>query len=66
MKFLKLWDLSGYSERIMSNPNPSNFLGGGEGGSTPKKFRRVCMEFSKHNWATISETIRPEMLIFGK
>ena len=24
------------------------------------------MEFSKHNWATISETIFPEMLIFGK
>ena len=23
------------------------------------------MEFSKHNWATISETICPEMLIFG-
>ena len=35
-------------------------------GSTPKKFRRVCIEFSKHNWATISETICPEMLIFGK
>ena len=32
----------------------------------PKKFRRVCMEFSKHNWATISETICPKMLIFGK
>ena len=31
-----------------------------------KKFRSVCMEFSKHNWATISETICPEMLIFGK
>ena len=25
-------------------------------GSTQKKFRRVCMEFSKHNWATISNT----------
>ena len=24
------------------------------------------MEFSKHNWATISETIGPEMLIVGK
>ena len=24
------------------------------------------MDFSKHNWATISETICPEMLIFGK
>ena len=34
-------------------------------GSTQKKFRRVCMEFSKHNWAMISETICPEMLIFG-
>ena len=31
----------------------------------PKKFRKVCMEFSKHNWAKISETICPEMLIFG-
>ena len=34
--------------------------------STQKTFRRVCMEFSKHHWATISETICPEMLIFGK
>ena len=24
------------------------------------------MEFCKHNWATISETICPQMLIFGK
>ena len=24
------------------------------------------MEFSKHNWATILETICPEMFIFGK
>ena len=24
------------------------------------------MEFSKYNWATISETICPKMLIFGK
>ena len=24
------------------------------------------MEFSEYNWATISETICPEMLIFGK
>ena len=36
------------------------------GGSTQKKIRRVCMGFSKHNWATISGTICPEMLIFGK
>ena len=35
-------------------------------GLTPKKIRRVCMEFSEYNWATISETICPEMLIFGK
>ena len=34
--------------------------------STLQKIRRVCMEFSKHNWGTISETICPEMLIFGK
>ena len=31
-----------------------------------KKFRRVCMEFFKHKWATISETICHEMLIFGE
>ena len=31
-----------------------------------KKIRRVCMEFSEYNWATISETICREMLIFGK
>ena len=42
-------------------PNPSIFFS-----VDPKKFRRVCMEFSKHNWATISETICSEMLIFGK
>ena len=24
------------------------------------------MEFSKHNWVTISETSCPEMIIFGK
>ena len=35
-------------------------------GSIQKKFRRVCMEFSQDVWATISETICPEMLIFGK
>ena len=32
---------------------------------TPKKFRRV-LELSENNWAKISETICPEMLIFGK
>ena len=37
----------------------NNFLG-----VDPKKFRRVCIEFSKHNWARISETICPQMLIF--
>ena len=41
--------------------NPSNYSW-----VDPKKFRRVCMEFSKHNWATISETICPETLIFDK
>ena len=29
------------------------------------KFRRICMESSQHNWANISETICPELLIFG-
>ena len=28
-----------------------------EGGRPQKKFRRVCMEFSKHNWAMTSETL---------
>ena len=41
--------------------NPSNYSW-----VDPKEFRKVCMEFSKHNWATISETICPEMLIFDK
>ena len=35
-------------------------------GVDPKKIRRVCMEFSEYNWATISETICTEMLIFAK
>ena len=30
------------------------------------KFRRICMESSEHHWANISETICPEMLVFGK
>ena len=34
-------------------------------GVGPKKFRGFCMELSVHNWANISETIWPEMLIFG-
>ena len=29
-------------------------------------FRKICMESSEHNWANISETICPEMLVFGK
>ena len=29
-------------------------------------FRRICMESSEHNWANISGTICPEMLVFGK
>ena len=34
--------------------------------STQVKFRRICMESSEHNWANISETICPEMLVLGK
>ena len=30
------------------------------------KFRRICMESSEHNWANISETICPKLLIFGE
>ena len=33
---------------------------------TQVKFRRICMESSEHSWANITETICPEMLIFGK
>ena len=29
-------------------------------------FRKICMESSEHNWVNISETICPEMLVFGK
>ena len=52
--------LAGYTQKTPYNP--SNFLGG----SNQKKFTRVCMEFSRQNWATISETICPEMPIFGE
>ena len=55
MKFLKL-----LLRKL--HTNPSNFFLG----RSPKKFRRVCVEFCKHNWATISETIFLQMLIFGK
>ena len=51
--------LAGYTQKTPYKP--FYFFGG-----RPKKFRRVCMEFSKENWATISETICPEMLIFSK
>ena len=31
------------------------------------QFRRICiMESPEHNWANISSTIFPEMLVFGK
>ena len=33
---------------------------------TQVKFRRICVKSSEHNWANISETICPEMLVFGK
>ena len=77
MKFLKLWDLLGYSERTMSKrptcqkcafrgklslrSYPSKFFWG-----RPPKNRRVCMEFSGYNRLNNSEKICPEMLIFGK
>ena len=73
MKFLKLWDLSGNSERTMSKGLLTknehfganclwdvNRLYSENSIQTllifwrvdQKKFGRVCMEFSKHNWAT--------------
>ena len=30
------------------------------------KFRRICKESSEHNWADISETICPQIIVFGK
>ena len=53
----------GYAPVILGklDTKPVNFFGVDQ-----TKFRRVCMEFSKHKWPTISETICPEMLIFGK
>ena len=30
------------------------------------RFRRICMESSEHNWASMSETICPTVLVFGK
>ena len=30
------------------------------------KFKRICIELSEQNWANISETVCPEMLVFGK
>ena len=82
MKFLKLWDLSGYSERTMSKMptcqklairgkivserlagythktpcKPFQFFFGVD----PKKFRRVCMEFSKHSWARSQRQFAPK------
>ena len=47
MKFLKLWDLSEYSER--------EFLG-----RPPQKIRRVCMEFSEHNRLTSQRQFAPK------
>ena len=43
------------------------FLKPGIKTQTQVKFRRICiMKSSEHNWANISETIFPEMLVFGK
>ena len=64
MKFLELWDLSGYSERTMSKrPTCPKMSISGQIVSevvmfNVLKFTRVCMEFSKHNWATISRLRR--------
>ena len=51
---------AGYTQKTPYKPFKYFF------GVNPKKFRKVCMEFSKHNWATFSETTCPEKLIFGK
>ena len=51
---------AGYAQKTPYKPFEYFFL------VNPKKFRRVCMEFSKHIWAMISGTVCPEKLIFGK
>ena len=35
------------------------------GGVDRKKFRRVCMEFSKHNWATIYDRVNLQAVFFS-
>ena len=42
--------------------NPSKFFLG----RPKKKLEGFVWSFAEYNWATISETICPEMLIFGK
>ena len=76
MKFVKLWDLLRYSERTTSKtPTRQKLAIRGKLSSKSylvpniinrAKFRRICVESSQHNWANISETICPELLIFGK
>ena len=58
---IKLWQLGRLVILRKLHTNPSNFFW-----VDSKKFRRVRIGLSKHKWATISETICPEMLIFGK
>ena len=62
MKFLKLWDLSWYSERDRSpvilrklHTNPSKFFW-----VDPKKIRRVCLEFYEYNRLTSQRQFAPK------
>ena len=53
--------LAGYTQKTPYKP--FQFLGG----SRPKKkLEGFLWRFLSINWATISETICPEMLVFGK
>ena len=75
MKFVKLWDLLWYSERTTSKtPTRQKLAIRGRLSSKSylvpnlvnrTKFRRICVESSQHNWANISETIGPELLILA-
>ena len=59
-----LWDISAVMLRwLHTNPSKSYLV---PNLMKQAKFRRICMESSQHNWANISETIWPELLIFGE
>ena len=55
---MKLWDLSRYFERRTSK-RPTCQISG-------QIVSEILTQLCEHNWVNISETICPEMLVFGK